>query len=209
MFEDSCVPFGAPADSTEVPEWVFTEPWVFTELPAAPPPDSRKHEEQSDSSSSRKRPRKEDQNVKGCVKRIKAVTGESVDRIEFELHSGIYQTYGGFGGVDKKYFVLDLDEAIVKVEQVETHKYLAHSLTFTTSKKRKFEVSGWGGGTPGKECQKHSYKAPKSKQICGLVFEGGNKLTCVCVQTQFKKGSRKHPQRLVKNFMDVLYPPCT
>ena len=136
--------------------------------------------------------------AKACVKRIKAKSGQFVDSIEMELRSGIQQVYGGSGGVDAREFTLDLDEAIVAVEQVESRQYLAQHLIFTTSSGRRLEAKGYGG--PGKEPQKHKFTAPDKMQICGLVFRENKKLAGVCVQSLFKRGSRRHPQRLKKDF---------
>ena len=136
--------------------------------------------------------------IKACVKRLKAKTGQFVDGIQMELHSGAQQLYGGSGGVETTEFTLDEDEAIVAVEQVESRKCLAEHLIFQTSNGRRIEVKGYGG--PGKEARKHRFVAPDKKQICGLVFRD-TKLAGVCVQSQFKRGSRKHPQRLKKDVL--------
>lgn len=172
-----------------VPEWVFLSP-------------PREEEEDSDSSGRSEEPREA---AVGCIKRIKAITGQYVDRVEFQLHSGIHQVYGAStGGCDFKWFCPKRDEAIVEVTQTRTREYLAQMLEFKTSRGRVWSTKGYGGpggpGKAGKEPEKISFEAPEGRQICGLVFQGV-KLSAVCLQKSSKRGSRKHPQKLVKDFM--------
>ena len=173
--------------NTKVPEWVFRGPQKACDQ-------EEDLSDESEEPSSHRGPR-----AKGCIKRIKAITGQYVDRVEFQLRGGIHQVYGeSTGGCDLKWFILEKDEAIVEVTQIRTHKYLAQMLEFKTSRGRVFSTKGYGG--PGKEPEKVTFAAPEGRQICGLVFKGV-KLSAVCHQTCSKRGSRKHPQKLVKDFM--------
>ncbi|CAE7041252.1 unnamed protein product [Symbiodinium sp. CCMP2592] len=176
-----------------VPEWVFLSPREPEEE------DDYEDSEESEEPSSPKPGPNKGTKAKGCIKRIKAITGQYVDRVEFQLHSGIHQVYGeSTGGCDKTWFCLKKDEAIVEVTQTRTREYLAQMLEFRTSRGRVWSTKGYGG--PGKEPQRISFAAPEGRQICGLVFEGV-KLSAVCSQKTSKRGSRKHPQKLVKDFM--------
>ncbi|CAE7663081.1 unnamed protein product [Symbiodinium necroappetens] len=168
-----------------VPEWVFCAPREVCN-------------QEEDLSDEREEP-PADPGAKGCIKRIKAITGQYVDRVEFQLRSGIHQVYGeSTGGCSSECFAVEKDEAVVEVTQIPTRKYLAQMLEFKTSKGRIFSTKGYGG--PGKEPQRIVFAAPEGRQICGLVFEGV-KLSAVCHQKCSKTGSRKHPQKLVENFM--------
>ena len=171
--------------NTKVPEWVFCAPREVCN-------------QEEDLSDEREEP-SADPGAKGCIKRIRAITGQYVDRVEFQLRSGIHQVYGeSTGGCSSECFAVEKDEAVVEVTQIPTRKYLAQMLEFKTSKGRIFSTKGYGG--PGKEPQRIVFAAPEGRQICGLVFEGV-KLSAVCHQKCSKTGSRKHPQKLVENFM--------
>ena len=136
--------------------------------------------------------------TRGCIKRIIVKTGMFVDKLEFELRSGARQVYGsGAGGIEIEIFRLASDEAIVEVTHVQTHEYLAQKFIFKTSKGRCLEMSGWGG--PGKEPRKQRIVAPEGQQVCGLLFEAETKLQGICVQSQFRREFRRHPQQLMKD----------
>ncbi|CAE7938721.1 unnamed protein product [Symbiodinium necroappetens] len=183
----ACRQFTGQRDVGWVPEWVFRAPQKACDQ-------EEDLSDESEEPSSHRGPR-----AKGCIKRIKAITGQYVDRVEFQLRSGIHQVYGeSTGGCKQKWFFVKKDEAVVEVTQIRTHKYLAQMLEFKTSRGRVFSTKGYGG--PGKEPQTVTFAAPEGRQICGLVFEGV-KLSAVCHQTCSQRGSRKHPQKLVKDFM--------
>lgn len=103
----------------------------------------------------------------GAVERIRAWTGDAVDRIELHLRDEVMVEAGQLGGDRQMDVPLRPDELIVAVMQ-ETRDagYLGNSIVFYTSEGRVIGVCG----NHAKEAAR--FAAPSDSQIVGLQFDG-------------------------------------